>query len=176
MSPYAILAHADAGDASFVNIGYTLQNVDLWLQSTGYGSIWCGMAKPKDPDRDYRILLGFGKTSVPLRKSENDFKRKKLSDISDTDNAIARSVRVAPSAVNFQPWKLCFADDKVTIAANVKGVGKLLPGRLFLFDLGIALRHIEVALEHEAGTVTAFAFKGKGKGISVEVDYRFKTE
>ena len=172
MAPYAILAQADDSYVSFVNIGYTLQGVDLWLQSNGYGSIWCGMAKPQDPEQDYRILLGFGKTSVPFRKGEDDFKRKKLSEISDTDNAIARAVRVAPSAVNLQPWKLGFADGKVTVAANVRGIGKLLPGRLFLFDLGIALRHVEVALEHDGKTLTAFEFKSKGKDISVEVDYR----
>jgi hypothetical protein len=130
------------------------------------------MAKPQAPEADYRILLGFGKTSVPLRKSEDDFKRKKLSEISDTDNAISRVVRVAPSAVNFQPWKLSFADGKVTISANVKGVGKILPGRLFLYDIGIALRHIEIVLENEGKKVTALEFSDKGKVLSVEVDYR----
>ena len=172
LAPYAILAYSDNDDAAIVNIGYTLQGMDLWLQSVGYGSIWCGMASPKDPAQNYRILLGFGKTGVALRKGEDDFKRKKISEISDAENAVARAVRVAPSAVNFQPWKLRFADGKVTVAANVRGVGKLLPGRLFLFDLGIALKHIELALENEVNTITAFAIHGKGKNISIEVDYK----
>ena len=171
IAPYAILAQADDSSAAFVNIGYTLQSVDLWLQSKAYGSVWCGMAKPQEPKQDYRILLGFGQTSLPLRRGEEDFKRKKLSEISDTDNAIARAVRVAPSAVNFQPWRLSFADGKVIVTANVRGVGKLLPGRLFLFDIGIALRHVEVALGQEGHAVTAFEFKGDDRDLTVELTY-----
>ncbi|MDR0999359.1 MAG: hypothetical protein LBL96_00915 [Clostridiales bacterium] len=171
IAPYAILACADDNDAALANIGYTLQCVDLWLQSVGYGSVWCGMAAPKEPEPDYKILLGFGRTAVPPRIGEDDFKRKKISDISDTDNTVAHAVRVAPSAVNFQPWKLSFADGKVTVEANVRGIGKLLPGRLFLFDIGIALRHVELALQHEGKIVTTFTVHGKGKDLSVEVEY-----
>ena len=172
LAPYAILAYADNDDAAIVNIGYTLQGMDLWLQSVGYGSIWCGMATPKDPAPNYRILLGFGKTGVALRTGEDDFKRKKISEISDKENTVAHAVRVAPSAVNFQPWKLHFADSKVTVTANVRGIGRILPGRLFLFDLGIALKHIEIALENDGNTIKEFTVHGKGKGISVEVDYK----
>jgi len=170
-APHAVLAFADDSDAAFVNIGYTLQGVDLWLQSVGYGSVWCGMASPKEAENDYRILLGFGKTDMPIRASENEFKRKNLSDISNEDNAIARAARIAPSAVNFQPWKLAFTDGKVTIKTNVRGIGRILPGRLYLFDLGIVTKHVEVALEHEGKTVTAINAVGKGKDSSVEVSY-----
>lgn len=170
-APHAILAFADDSDAAFVNIGYTLQGVDLWLQSVGYGSIWCGMASPKETEIDYRILLGFGKTDIPLRTGEGEFKRKKLSNISDEDNAIARAARIAPSAVNFQPWKLAFTDGKITIKSNVRGVGRIIPGRLYLYDLGIVTKHVEVALEQEGNMVTAINAVGKGKDSSVEVSY-----
>jgi hypothetical protein len=170
-SPYALLAFADNKEAALINIGYTLQGVDLWLQSRGYGSIWSGMAAPKDPPADYRILLGFGHTSVPLRSGECDFKRKKLSDVSAADNAAARAARVAPSAVNFQPWKLDFAEGKVTIRTNVRGIGKILPGKLYLFDLGIVTKHVEVALEHEGKTVAAIEIRDNGKDSAAEVFY-----
>jgi hypothetical protein len=169
IAPYAILAHSDGSDASLVNIGYTLQCVDLYLQSAGYGSVWCGMASPREPAADYRILLGFGKTGIPLRNGEGDFKRKKLTDLSDTDNAAARAARLAPSAVNLQPWKLSFEDGKAILRVNVRGVGRVLPGKLYLYDLGIALKHIELAMEHEGKTVTDFAFSGSGKSLAVEV-------
>ena len=171
-APHAVLAFADDNDAAFVNIGYTLQGVDLWLQSAGYGSVWCGMASPKESEKDYRILLGFGKTDAPLRSGESDFKRKKLSDISNEDNSIARAARIAPSAVNFQPWKLTFTDGKVTVNTNVRGVGRILPGRLYLFDLGIVTKHAEIALEHEGKTVTAIEVTGKGKDSMVEIKHK----
>jgi hypothetical protein len=170
-APHAILAFADDVDLSLVNIGYTLQGTDLWLQSIGYGSVWCGMASPKEQAPDYRILLGFGKTDVPLRRGEGDFKRKKISDVSNIDNAVTRAARLAPSAVNFQPWKLVFEEGKVTVTANVRGIGKLLPGRLYLYDLGIALKHVEVALEHEGKAVTSFTTRGSGKTFAAEVAF-----
>jgi hypothetical protein len=168
-APHAILAYAGEDDAQFVNIGYTLQGVDLWLQANGYGSIWCGMASPKEPTADYRILLGFGKTDVSLRGGEDDYKRKKISEMSDTDNVVSRAVRVAPSAVNFQPWKLSFTDGTVKIAANVRGMGRVIPGRLYLFDLGIALKHAEISLEHEGRRITAFELDGKAKDFTVTI-------
>jgi hypothetical protein len=172
IAPYAILAYSGDSDPELVNIGYTLQGVDLYLQSAGYGSLWCGMAAPKETSRDYRILLGYGKTSVPLRSGGSDYKRKNINEISDTDNAIARAVRLAPSAVNFQPWKLSFGDNKVNIHVNVRGIGRVLPGKLYLYDIGIALKHAELALEHDGKAVTDVLFIGSGKDLVVEVRYK----
>jgi nitroreductase len=171
LAPYALLAFADDSDAAFVNIGYTLQGVDLCLQSRGFGSLWQGMASPKDKPADFKILLGFGKTGEPLRSGEGDFKRKKLSDIANADNAVTRAARLAPSGVNFQPWKLYFSDGSVTVRADVRGIGKIIPGRMYLFDLGIITKHVEVALEHEGKTVTAIEVSGSGKNSAVEVQY-----
>ncbi|MDR1598313.1 MAG: hypothetical protein LBS11_00265 [Oscillospiraceae bacterium] len=171
IAPYAILAFADDSDGALVNIGYSLQEVDLYLQGSGWGSVWCGMASPREKPRDYRILLGFGKTDVPLRKSEAEFKRRAIADVSGEDNAVARAARLAPSAVNLQPWKLDFADGQVTIRSSARGVGKILPGRMYLYDLGIALKHVEVALEHEGKRVTGISVSGKGRESVVEVGY-----
>jgi nitroreductase len=171
-APHAILAHSDDSDAARLNIGYTLQGMDLWLQSIGFGSIWCGMAKPRNASPDYRILLGFGKTDFPLRGGENDFKRKKTTDISNEDNAVARAARLAPSAVNFQPWKLTFAAGKVTVRSDVRGIGRMIPGKLHMFDLGIVLKHVELALEHEGKPVASLETVCDGKEFSVECRFR----
>jgi hypothetical protein len=170
-TPYAILAYSKEREKACVNIGYTLQGVDLWLQSQGFGSVWCGMATPLEKNPEYRILLGFGQTSVPLRKSEDDFKRKKISEISNEDNAIVRAARLAPSAVNLQPWWLTFSDRRVEAKVNVRGIGRVLPGKLWLFDIGIVLKHIELALIHEGEVIKELAIKGSGKNLSVSASY-----
>jgi len=172
LAPYAILAHSDDSIKARINLGYTLQGMDLYLQSAGYGSIWCGMAAPIEPAADYRVLLGFGKTDIPLRKDESDFKRKKIIDISNADNAISRAARLAPSAVNFQPWLLTFTDNKIVIRANARGLGKILPGKFYLYDIGIITKHVEVALEHEGKTVTAIEAVCSKKDIAMEVRYK----
>jgi hypothetical protein len=170
-TPYAILAYSEESEAARVNVGYTLQGVDLWLQSQGFGSVWCGMATPLEKSPEYRILLGFGQTSVPPRKGEEDFKRKKVTEISIEDNAIVRAARLAPSAVNLQPWWLSFSDKRVEAKVNVHGIGRVLPGKLWLFDIGIVLRHIELALTHEDEVVKELAINGSGKDLSVLASY-----
>ncbi|MDR3337622.1 MAG: hypothetical protein LBT16_10500 [Treponema sp.] len=170
-APQAILAFADNGAISSLNIGYTLQGVDLYLQSIGLGSVWLGSAKPAANPKDYRIILAFGKTEAPIRAGEREFKRKAVSEISNEDNAIANAARLAPSAVNFQPWKLHFTSDKVTVQSNSRGIGKLLMANFQKIDLGIVLKHIELAIEHEGKSVTAITPKEDSKTFSVEVSY-----
>jgi hypothetical protein len=155
-----------------LNIGYTLQSVDLFLQSKGYGSLWSGMGKPTTPNADYRILLGFGNTNAPLRKGESEFKRRPILDISNEDNAIARAARLAPSAANFQPWKLVFSPRKVIVQPKSGGIGKMLTGKAQKIDLGICLRHIALALEHEGNTIASIAPESSGKSLLVEVSYQ----
>jgi nitroreductase len=170
-APHAILAHADKTDATLCNVGYALQYMDLYLQSKGYGSLWSGMMKPVNPEPDYVILLAFGKTTAPARNGESDFTRRSVSEISDEDNAIARAARLAPSAVNFQPWKLEFTPGKVTLKRTPKGMLKMFVARLQKIDLGIYLKHTVLALEHEGKTVKAVTPSGSGKSFTVAVEY-----
>ncbi|MDR1355508.1 MAG: hypothetical protein LBJ43_04555 [Propionibacteriaceae bacterium] len=167
LAPYAILAFSGDDEEALVNIGYTLQEVDLWLQSQGWGSVWCGMAAPLDKTPNYRILLGFGATDVPFRDGENEFKRKKISEISNADNVIARAARLAPSAMNLQPWKLIFSDGQLKVQLNVRGIGRVFPGKLGLFDIGIVLKHIELALAHTGKTINMRSFSGSGKDFTL---------
>ena len=170
-SPYAILAHSENTDAALCNLGYAGQTLDLYLQSQGLGSLWMGMAKPTNPEPDYRILIAFGKTEQPVRNGERDFKRRSVLDVSNADNPIARAARLAPSAVNFQPWKIKFAPKKVILQYTPKGIVKLLAPQFQKIDLGICLRHIELALKHEGKTVTSITPAGSGKNFVVTIEY-----
>jgi hypothetical protein len=170
-APHAVLAYSQNTDAALCNIGYTLETLDLHLQGEGLGSLWMGMGKPAQPGADYRILLAFGKTDVPARQGEADFKRKPIGEISNEDNAIARAARRAPSAVNFQPWKLHFAPGAVTIHYDGKGLGRLVAAKFQKIDLGIITKFVELALAHEGKTVTSITPGGTGKSFAVTVEY-----
>jgi nitroreductase len=170
-APHAILAYGAGDDLALTNIGYTLQSVDLYLQNAGYGSLWMGMASPKASQKDYRILLAFGKTDVPLRTSLDAFKRKRVSEISNEDNAVARAARLAPSAANFQPWALRFSEGRVTVQSKPNVVGKLFASKWQLIDLGIILKHVALALEHDGKTVTALSPVAGDKTFAVDVIY-----
>lgn len=173
MASHYILAYCTTDSGAYANVGYVLQNADLYLQSKGYGSCWLGMAKPSESDRAYCIMLAFGKTNVPARRNVEEFKRLPMGEISNADNAIAQAARLAPSAVNSQPWKLDFSDGKVTIRYFGRGVTQLmLKKKLNKIDLGIITRHVKVALENEGRTIQSVAPLVGGKDFAIEVIYR----
>ena len=175
-APHYIVAYCGENTAAYVNVGYVLEKVDLYLQSIGLGSLWLGMAKPKEDKQDFCIMLAFGNTSVPARKNVEEFNRLPISEISNSDNSgncdIAKAVRLAPSAVNNQPWKLKFEEGCVTIGYFGRGLMKLiLKNRLNKIDLGICTRFVIEALRHEGKHIKSIEPKTEGKEFEVAVEY-----
>lgn len=172
-APHYILAYAEKSTAEYINIGLVLQAVDLFVQSLGLGSLWLGMSSPKEKtDKDtYCIMLAFGKTDVPERTSEKDFNRLALFEISNNTSMIAEAARLAPSAVNQQPWQLILHDGGVTMQYKGRGLLKDILREKAKIDLGIAARHIVVAAEHGGKKIKTVTAKEDGKDFSVEIAF-----
>jgi nitroreductase len=171
-APHYILAHAGESAAAFANIGYVMQKADLYLQSIGLGSLWLGMTKPKHVKEGFCILLAFGKTTVPPRNGAGDFDRLPPREISDTDNAVAGAARLAPSAMNSQPWKLRFTDGRVIVDYVGRGLMKVVLGKkLSKIDLGIVTRHVELALLHEGKKILSCTPVASGGAFRIEIAY-----
>lgn len=172
-APHYILAYCAENDGAYANVGYTLENADLYLQSKGYGSLWLGTAKPNEQSGDFCIMLAFGKTDVPPRKNAGEFKRLLIGEISDADNTVSQAARLAPSAMNSQPWKLGFSDGKITVRYHGRGVTQLiLKKKLSKIDLGIVTRHLEIALTGEGKTIQTVTSLTSGKDFATEISYR----
>jgi arsenate reductase-like glutaredoxin family protein len=172
-APYAVLAYCEDGLEEYVNAGYCLQEVDLYLQGLGLGSLWFGSRNPTKNGKDgHCITLAFGNTDVPFRKSEEEFRRLGVKEISDTDNAVARAVRLAPSARNTQPWQLSFGEDGLTIGYQGRGLFKgLLKKKLSKIDLGIAAKCAELALVREGKEIKSISVSGDDNGFAVSIIY-----
>ena len=100
-----------------------------------------GVAVPLEPGEKVAAVTPLGvarETSAPIR-------RKKLTDICASDPAAwplwaynaAECVRLAPSAMNRQPWRLSFAGR--TLMLSNAGLGTPL-------DMGIALLHLSLGV------------------------------
>ena len=174
-APHYIVGFCKPEPLQYINMGYMLQEMDLYLQAMGLGTLWLGGPnhKPKRNAVDYCIMLAFGlaDASKPARMDEKDFSRIKLSDISDKDCLTARAVRVAPSAMNSQPWKLSFGADFVDVAYKGRGLLKLaLRKRLSKIDIGIAAKHAELGLEKEGKIIEKIHPYADGKNFGVRID------
>ncbi len=172
-APHYLLSYCADQSAAYANVGYILQKADLYMQSMGLGSGWFMSPKPKNNSEDFCIALAFGNTAVPMRKNADEFKRLPVEKISQVDNAVARAVRLAPSAMNSQPWSLEFAEGKVIIRDLGRGAMRLiLKNKLNKIDVGIAARHAVTALEQEDRIVTDITPRIAGKDFEIEILYQ----
>ena len=85
------------------------------------------------------IMLAFGHPKGDqLRQDLKDFKRKLMEQITDKADSRLEPARLAPSAVNSQPWFFTHEDETIHVYCSKKG------SRL---DAGIALAHLYVSNE-----------------------------
>lgn len=157
-APHYIAAFSENKEGYLANIGFMLQQVDLFLSANGIGCCWQGIPKPKGnilnaSDLEYIIVLAFGKPAEPLhRESISEFKRKTLDKITDVNGVeeLLEPVRIAPSSTNSQPW--FFKGDKNLIHAYGAKPGFLRAVFVRKFngiDIGIALYHLKLSAEYQ---------------------------
>ncbi|WHH57868.1 nitroreductase family protein [Petroclostridium sp. X23] len=153
-SPHYIVVSSENKEGYLTNVGFMLQQMDLFLSINGIGSCWVGMAKPIKAVKEgltleFVIAMAFGKAEEPLhRNSTQEFKRKTLSEISSGSGMEEQleAVRLAPSATNGQPWY--FVVNKDTIDAfciKPNFIRALMYERMNKIDMGIAFCHFWLA-------------------------------
>lgn len=170
-APYYIAASCKDTNEAYANVGYVLEKADLRLQGQGYGTLWYGMKLPAAAQEGDAIVLGFGRTSVPLR-GEDGFHRLPLQKISESDNPITQAVRLAPSAVNSQPWTVVCGDGSVTVKYTGRGLMKrALEKKLNKIDVGIAARFAVTVLEESGMTIRGIAPSTSGREFEIRIDF-----
>lgn len=161
--PYYVTIWSEPKDNYRNNVGFLGQQISLYLASKGLGSCWQGAAKPDEPSRatdgtEYVITLGFGQPAEPLARRRREFKRKALGAISAVDNAedLLEPVRLAPSALNRQPWYFYGTPTEIHVAkTRLRGLGRKLYGSINDIDMGIALCHLFLSAR-DLGKTTNF--------------------
>ncbi len=148
--PQLITIYSEETDGWLENVGFLFQQMDLYLQSLGLGACWLGLGRMRSKSAqsvegmEFVIMLAFGHPKgEQLRHNGQDFKRKALEQISDQADPRLEPVRLAPSAVNSQPWYFLHEGD--TIHAYRIHSGRL--AYMNQIDMGIALAHLYVENE-----------------------------
>ena len=163
-APHYICLYSEKKDGYLMNAGFILQQVDLFISSNNLGSCWLGMAKPsKDVPvmkngLEFVIMLAFGKTAEQVHRVErSEFKRKSISDISSIAGAeeLLEPVRLAPSASNTQAWFFSGNINEITVSREKLNLIKApIYGRVNKIDIGIAICHLWLTLDHQGKTAT----------------------
>ncbi len=142
-TPQLITIYSEEAEGYLENIGFLFQQMDLCLQTLGLGVCWLGMGRmnPKTTAEvegmKFVIMLAFGHPKGDqLRQDLKGFKSKSMEQITDKPDAKLEPARLAPSAVNSQPWFFTHEGDAIHVYCSKKG------SRL---DAGIALAHLYVS-------------------------------
>lgn len=157
-APHYILMYSKKKDRYLLNAGYMMQQLDLYLSNSGLGSCWLGLARPNKevmPSKqglDYVIMLAFGRCEMNIyRSKDEEFNRKPISALTSNEDLreVLRPARLAPSSSNTQPWYFSGTKDRINISREKLNVFKEpLYGKMNQIDIGIALCHLVLSLEH----------------------------
>ena len=144
-APYYLALYSEKKENYGVNLGFIFQQLSLYMQSIGVGSCWVGMANVKQKNPNFVIAIAFGKSN-DLTRDISKFKRKKLSEISDTEDERLIPAQLAPSAINSQPWYFKHADEGFDVYKTKHNIVKQkIIGKWNDIDMGIALSHLYVS-------------------------------
>lgn len=153
-TPQLIAVFSEDVEGDLENVGFMIQQLDLYIQSLGLGVCWLGMGKldtqaVANKQKDglkFVILLAFGHPKgIALRSDVSEFKRKSLSDISDKQDEKLEPARLAPSSVNSQPWYFLHEGDNIQVYCVRQGIFKIQkPSDINRIDIGIALAHMYI--------------------------------
>ncbi|MCH5152740.1 MAG: nitroreductase [Clostridiales bacterium] len=157
---YCVIVYSEEKNLWLANVGYLLEQWDLYLSTLNIGVCWYGMGKVNETERNgkrYAIMLSFGKCEESDRKNLDEFNRKDVSAFWNGNGyaEVAEIARLAPSACNSQPWKVVEQGNTLKVYRE-KGKTPLLSNVLFKHwnkvDIGIFLAFLEIALESEGYT------------------------
>lgn len=149
----AIFLYSEKRENYLLNVGYLLEQLDLYLVSLNIGTLWYGIGKTAE--KDFVIML------LARKQDEKDFrkdmfkaKRKTVNEIADFNAEYLNILRFAPSACNLQPWYISKKDDGLLVYryydSNRRGI---MPKDKVVYynriDMGIFLQYLEIILKKE---------------------------
>lgn len=146
---YNLLFYSEKKDGYLENIGYLVQQLDLFLVSMNIGTLWFGLARcdmKQYHGLDYCILLAISKVAPSrFRNSISDFIRKPIDSFWNGTriSGVTDYVQTAPSAINSQPWLVDHQNDTLTI----KRIKNPVISYFNKIDIGIFLYYMELCLE-----------------------------
>jgi nitroreductase len=174
-APQLLTVYSEAGALAEKNAGYILEQVSLYLVCKGIGSrIISGEDKAGRVRNGKKAMISmeFGYPDEPLFRESPLAKRLPLRKLcfpseepEEAMRTILRAARLAPSALNCQPWRFETAGMKLRVFEKITLAGKLAGRKYREISFGCMLANISLAADelwlHEN---ISFANPSSGKG------------
>ncbi|HEY8365269.1 MAG TPA: nitroreductase family protein [Haloplasmataceae bacterium] len=165
-APHYLVGSCTNETNSYENIGFMLEYLVLRLTELNIGTCWIGGGIKRELLNEYLqldndlipiivIAFGYPQEMEVFRSNLKDFKRKPIEKIvcgnyqgySDVMNL----VRLAPSAINSQPWLYDFENNNQVNVFRIKPSFIMKPfiNELNRIDIGISLCHFAIGLNEK---------------------------
>lgn len=157
---YVLVAYSENKDNYLLNIGYMIEQFDLFLTKNNIGGCWYGFGHdPKDhitSELPFVIMYTFGHCDVSLfRDNSLDYNRKDISSFININNEYTKLIEesfLAPSGCNSQPWTVIASNNVLDIYRNREAPSIMSKRRKAFYnriDLGIYLYYLDLILKHK---------------------------
>ncbi len=156
-APYYVLLYSEEKGDYLLNAGCLMEQLVLYLHTKGIGACYQGGASLKSDDEPLTLVMvmAMGYPAEKLERREFEFKRADLDKLvrvrggfGKAQRELLNSARLAPSALNRQPWRFVVTESQVHFF--IMKSRRHEPERLKnhnLFDAGIALAHMMITAE-----------------------------
>lgn len=173
-APYYLAVYSEPLDGYERNAGYMMEQMVLYLTAKGLGSCYLGGSKMKNEYRNGKkqvILLAFGYPEGKLHRESPLARRLPLNELctfkeeaGEQMKTVLKAARLAPSAMNTQPWRFVVYADRIYVFAKKGRIPIKKYDEMKEFSIGIMLSHIMLAAEElwmELITTTEETFASK---------------
>lgn len=158
-APYYAALYSENCEDCYIHAGCLMQQLVLYLHTRGIGSCYQGGIRlkkdEKEEDMELMMILAFGYPAEPLERARSEFKRAELKKLlkanvplSKAQKKLLESARLAPSALNQQPWRFVVTENRIHLFIKRPGiVGYQRQLGKNMFNAGIVLSHMLIAAE-----------------------------
>lgn len=158
-APYYAALYAEDCEDSYIQAGCLMQQVVLYLHTQGIGSCYQGGARLKEEEESgnmkLMMILAFGYPAESLERTRSEFKRAEPGELvkasvppGKAQKKLLESARLAPSALNQQPWRFVVTENRIHLFTRRPGkIGYERQYGKYMFHAGIVLSHMLLTAE-----------------------------
>lgn len=156
-APYYLAFYSEEKEGYMTNAGYILEPVLLYMTGKGLGTCYLGSTRiPANEPAGMKtaIIVAFGYPKTLLYRDPATAKRLPLKElcvfkdeIEEPVKNILKAVRLAPSAMNIQPWRFIVYSDRIYIFSCREFLPSAAMAGMRDLSMGIMLSHLSIAAE-----------------------------
>lgn len=158
-APYYLVLYSTNNSGYYINSGYLMEQVSLYLTSKNIGSCFLGNVRlsenlSTDSSMEQVITLAFGEGRSKIYRTSGNARRfpeedivTYKEDVGDNVRTILKAGMMAPSSMNNQPWRFVAYKNRIHIFCKKNLINSKQLGKLKLVDIGVALGNMLVATD-----------------------------